>query len=92
MDTNLIDNAMDYKIALNSSYNMDNISFLATTDLSNVEGNYNIILRIKNDNYIDYVEFVNRSHMPMPSVKTNELDIQILTSNIRNRLYITCVK
>ena len=92
MDTNLIDNAMDYKTAFNSSYNMDNISFLATTDLFNVEGNYNIILRIKNDNYIDYVEFVNRSHMPMPSVKTNELDIQILTSNIRNRLYITCVK
>lgn len=91
MDTALIPNAIDYKEQFATSYNVDNISFEATTNLKDVNGTFNIILKIKNSNYIDYVEFINRSRMEMPSKTNDEFEINILTSNIRNRLYITCL-
>lgn len=90
MDTVLVPNLLDYKKQFDSTYNMDNISFKSTTNLKDVDGTFNLILKIKNGKYIDFVEFVNRSRMEMPSKKNKEFEINILTSNIRNRLYITC--
>lgn len=88
MNTELTENKFDYKTQLNSSYNLDHISFSGKIDLKGVTGTYNLILKIRNDSSIDYSEFVNMARMEMPSISNEILNDKILTSNVRNRLYL----
>lgn len=97
LETTLRDDETDYQKALNSSYKYENVSFIASTknldkNLFDLEGEYQLILRIKNGNYIDICEFNNRGQKIFNSPTDGNVNVSLNTSNVRKRLVLNVTK
>lgn len=81
---------LDYTKLFNSEYDMTNICFEASSNLANLNsGYYQMILKIQNGDYIDFVEMTNPANSKVPSsVTVNNKTYRFFTSTIRNRLML----
>lgn len=94
VDTALRDDEVDYKKLLGSSYDLSHISFTASTkqmekNLFDLQGEYSLILKIKNAEFVDFVELTNKSTKTFADVSNDTKVISLTTSNIRKRLVLT---
>lgn len=81
--------SIDYTSVLSSSYNLDYISFKANGNLGDLEkGTYLMVMKIENENYIDYVKLNNLSGLELPSLTVNETTYQFITDQVRDRLIL----
>ncbi|MBR2577950.1 MAG: glucosaminidase domain-containing protein [Erysipelotrichaceae bacterium] len=79
----------DYQTLLHSSYNMDYICFEALADITGLsEGNYQMIMKIENGEYMDFLELTNIAHSSVPEREIDGTDYRFYTSNIRERLML----
>ena len=79
----------NYQSLLKSSYNMDYICFEASANIKNLkEGFYQMIIKIENGNYLDYLEMSNVSQTNVPSADINNMTYRFFTSRIRDRLML----
>ncbi|MBQ6478274.1 MAG: glucosaminidase domain-containing protein [Erysipelotrichaceae bacterium] len=78
--------SFDYSSFYDSSYNMDHICYSAKADLSGLEGEYRIMLKIRNGSYSDLLEIDNRFNTQYESHEYNNRNISFLTDSIRYRL------
>ncbi|MBO7697979.1 MAG: hypothetical protein J6S38_02960, partial [Erysipelotrichaceae bacterium] len=90
LDTQLYDDGIDYKKELNSNYDINNISFMATGKLDSLDpGNYTIYLKMTNTvdgtEYLDINEIRNYGFVLEP-VSLDGKIYKIVTSKIRKRL------
>ncbi|MBP5280529.1 MAG: hypothetical protein J6Z03_08590, partial [Erysipelotrichaceae bacterium] len=90
LDTQLYDDGIDYKKELNSNYDINNISFMATGKLDSLDpGNYTIYLKMANTvdgtEYLDINEIRNYGFVLEP-VSLDGKTYEIVTSKIRKRL------
>ena len=76
----------DYKSFYESSYNMDNICYTAKVDLSDLEGDYHLYLKIMNGEYVDLAELNNAYEYEHNIYSTEKLKTSFLTEAIRYRL------
>lgn len=94
LNTTLRNNEFDYTTSLNSKYDFSNVSFHATTNgldkkLVDLDGDYSVILRIQNGEYIDILEMTNRANAEFNGFVTDEKEVSIYTSNIRKRIMVS---
>ena len=81
--------SIDYTSILNSSYNLDYISFKANSNLSDLKkGTYAIVMKLENGEFVDYVELNNLSGLELPEINVDGINYRFFTSNIRNRLML----
>lgn len=79
----------DYQKLLRSSYNMDYICFETKTNIKDFKaGNYQMIIKIDNGNYLDYLETTNISHSTLPTNVVNNKNFRFFTSTIRDRIML----
>lgn len=85
-----VDSSLDYTTLLNSKYDMKYICFEASKNLSGLEkGYYEMILKVENGSYIDFVEMTNPGGSTVPSsVTSNGKTYRFFTSSIRDRLML----
>ena len=80
---------IDFTKILNSSFNLDYISFKANGNLSDLnKGTYVLIMKLENGDYVDYVELNNLSGLDLPEVNVDGTNYRFFTSNIRDRLML----
>lgn len=80
---------IDFTKILNSSFNLDYISFKANGNLSDLnKGTYVLIMKLENGDYVDYVELNNLSGLDLPEVNVGGTNYRFFTSNIRDRLML----
>lgn len=80
---------IDFTKILNSSFNLDYISFKANDNLSDLnKGTYVLIMKLENGDYVDYVELNNLSGLDLPEVNVDGTNYRFFTSNIRDRLML----
>ena len=89
LDAQLAEQTIDYKKELGSSFNLDHISFKAEGDISSLNGDYTIYLKIINGDYIDICELSNLAQEEFTSVSKDNKTYAIKTSNIRKRLMLS---
>lgn len=81
--------SIDFTKVLDSSYNLDYISFKASGNLADLKkGTYLLIMKLENGDYVDYVELNNLSGLNLPELKVNGINYRFFTSNIRDRLML----
>lgn len=81
--------SIDYTSILNSSYNLDYISFKANSNLSDLKkGTYAIVMKLENGEFVDYVELNNLSGLDLPEVNVDGTNYRFFTSTIRDRLML----
>lgn len=92
LDTVLYDDGVNYKEVLNSKYDLSNISFKATGNISDLDGNYTAYLLMSNytedTNYKQFVEIPDYG-LDLPSYETENMSFAFVRSNIRNRLILS---
>ena len=80
---------IDFTKILNSSFNLDYISFKANGNLSDLnKGTYVLIMKLENGDYVDYVELNNLSGLDLPEINVDGTNYRFFTSNIRDRLML----
>lgn len=80
---------IDFTKILNSSFNLDYISFKANGNLSDLKKcTYVLIMKLENGDYVDYVELNNLSGLDLPEVNVDGTNYRFFTSNIRDRLML----
>lgn len=80
---------IDFTKILNSSFNLDYISFKANGNLNDLnKGTYVLIMKLENGDYVDYVELNNLSGLDLPEVNVDGTNYRFFTSNIRDRLML----
>lgn len=80
---------IDFTKILNSSFNLDYISFKANGNLSDLnKGTYVLIMKLENGDYVDYVELNNLSGLDLPEVNVDGTNYRFFTSTIRDRLML----
>ena len=89
LNTTLIPQDIDYKKELGSSFNLDHICFEATGDITDLDGEYTIYVKIINGDYIDICEINNLAQEEFNPVIKELKTYQINTSNIRKRLILS---
>lgn len=78
----------NYKEALQSSYNLDYISFKGTGNINDIEkGMYSIILKVRNGEYVDYIDLTTAKNMDNTITKDGT-SYRIFKSNLKNRLML----
>lgn len=78
----------NYKEALQSSYNLDYISFKGTGNINDIEkGMYSIILKVRNGEYVDYIDLTTAKNMDNTITKDGA-SYRIFKSNLKNRLML----
>lgn len=78
----------DYQQAFNYSFNLDYISFKASEDINSIsKGNYMMILKISNGDYVDYIDLSTTKSINN-SIEINEKSYRIYKSNLKNRLML----
>lgn len=78
----------NYKEALQSSYNLDYISFKGTDNINDIEkGMYSIILKVRNGEYVDYIDLTTAKNMDNTITKDGT-SYRIFKSNLKNRLML----
>lgn len=78
----------NYKEALQSSYNLDYISFKGTGNINDIEkGMYSIILKVRNGEYVDYIDLTTAKNMNNTITKDGT-SYRIFKSNLKNRLML----
>ena len=88
LDTNNYACKLPYKQLLGSSYELDNICFKAEGDISELEGNYELLIKLINGEYLDICEFTNLMNEDLVSVENEIGSFNLYTSNIRNRIML----
>ena len=58
-------------------------------NLLDLSGEYTVILKIQNSDYIDIQEITNRANVEFKGLTTDSKNISIYTSNIRKRVMIS---
>jgi len=87
LDTQTVE-TIDYASLFGLDYNLDYIGFSSTGNVSNLEGEYHLIMKIKNGNYIDIVEICNMSKRELPKVQINNTEFRFITSKVRNSVIL----
>ena len=78
----------DYKEALQSSYNLDYISFKGTDNIGNIgKGMYSIILKVRNGEFVDYIDLTTAKNVDNTITKDGT-SYRIFKSNLKNRLML----
>lgn len=78
----------NYKEALQSSYNLDYISFKGTGNINDIEkGMYSIILKVRNGEFVDYIDLTTAKNMDNTITKDGT-SYRIFKSNLKNRLML----
>lgn len=78
----------NYKEALQSSYNLDYISFKGTGNINDIEkGIYSIILKVRNGEFVDYIDLTTAKNMDNTITKDGT-SYRIFKSNLKNRLML----
>ncbi len=78
----------DYKEALQSSYNLDYISFKGTDNIGNIgKGMYSIILKVRNGEFVDYIDLTTAKNVDNTITKDGA-SYRIFKSNLKNRLML----
>lgn len=78
----------DYKEALQSSYNLDYISFKGTDNIGNIgKGMYSIILKVRNGEFVDYIDLTTAKNVDNTITKDGTT-YRIFKSNLKNRLML----
>lgn len=78
----------NYKEALQSSYNLDYISFKGTGNINDIEkGIYSIILKVRNGEFVDYIDLTTAKNMDNTITK-DSTSYRIFKSNLKNRLML----
>lgn len=78
----------NYKEALQSSYNLDYISFKGTGNINDIKkGIYSIILKVRNGEFVDYIDLTTAKNMDNTITKDGT-SYRIFKSNLKNRLML----
>lgn len=78
----------NYKEALQSSYNLDYISFKGSGNINDIEkGMYSIILKVRNGEFVDYIDLTTAKNMDNTITKDGT-SYRIFKSNLKNRLML----
>ncbi|MBQ2510122.1 MAG: glucosaminidase domain-containing protein, partial [Erysipelotrichaceae bacterium] len=89
LDTQLYDDGIDYKSLLGSNYDLTYICFRATGNISDLEGEYTVYLKMSNSteegNYLQIVEIPNYG-LDLPSMQNETKQYSFATSAVRKRL------
>ncbi|MBR0461476.1 MAG: glucosaminidase domain-containing protein [Erysipelotrichaceae bacterium] len=89
MECDTLRSNYDYKTLLNSSFNMDYICFEGSVNIKGLEaGDYQMIIKIQNGEYVDFLEMSNISHSAVPEREINGTNYRFFTSGIRERLML----
>lgn len=92
LDTKIVDTDIDYQKELGTSFRLDNISFVATSDNTgktafDLDGDYTVYLTIKNGSNYDVCEITNYGY-PDFSADNGVKSATFYTSAIRKRLML----
>ena len=92
LDTSLYDDGVDYTSELQSKYDLSNICFKATGNISSLkEGNYVIYVKMSNGNNIDINELINYG-FDLNSIDLNGYHYALNTSKLRKRIELKVTK
>lgn len=92
LDTNLYDDGVDYTSELQSKYDLSNICFKATGNISSLkEGNYVIYVKMSNGNNIDINELINYG-FDLNSIDLNGYHYALNTAKLRKRIELKVTK
>lgn len=79
----------DYQKLLKSSFNMDNICFEAKANIKDLnKGYYQLLIKIENGNYVDYLEMTTISMLDVPEININNKTFRFFVSKIRDRIML----
>ena len=88
LDTNNYACKIPYKQLLGSSYELDNICFKAEGDIKDLDGNYEILIKLVNGEFLDICEFTNLMNEEFNDVENEFGEFDLYTSDIRNRIML----
>ena len=88
-----MDDGIDYKKELQSNYNLDHISFKATTvgldkNTFDLSGDYTVYVKQVNGNYLDICEMTDYG-FDFNTVETQTKRVKLYGSSIRNRIMLS---
>ncbi|MBQ6334890.1 MAG: glucosaminidase domain-containing protein [Erysipelotrichaceae bacterium] len=81
--------SFDYKSFYGSSFNMDKICYSAKADLSELQGDYKIILEINNGEYKDIAEVTNEYEHQYQSYESDAIKTSFKTDKVRYRMILS---
>ncbi|MDO5440128.1 MAG: glucosaminidase domain-containing protein [Erysipelotrichaceae bacterium] len=91
-ETSIVESPTDYTSVLNSEYDLTNICFNSRYDLSNLDGEYRLIVQIKNvsegTNYMDYIYVTNPDNYVYEGCETTNKKYSFVTDKKTNMLYL----
>lgn len=78
----------DYKQALQSSYNLDFISFKGSKNISDIKnGMYSLILKVRNGEFVDYIDLTTAKNIDS-TISKDGVSYRIFKSNLKNRIML----
>ena len=92
LDTHSYACAIPYKELLESSYELDNICFSASTTVDDLDGDYQLLVKIRNGEYVDICEFSNRANDVFGSIELESGTYNFYTSSVRYRVMLKATK
>lgn len=88
LETALYDDGLDYQSLLGSSYKLDHITFKATGNITDLNGNYTVYLKMSNTSEGGYMQIVEMPNygIDLPSLSKETKQYAFETSAVRRRL------
>lgn len=88
MNTDVLKTDMDYSSLLNLNNKLDYIQYRSYLNIKNISGNYKLYFEIINGNYRDIFELDNRYNFELPSIKIEDKNYSLVTTDIRSSIKI----
>jgi hypothetical protein len=83
--------SFDYSSFYESSYNMDRICYTAKADLSELDGDYRLLMEISNGGYRDIAEITNAYEYEHNTYSSDPVRTEFITDKVRDRLIFSVI-